>query len=57
MMSPHKILPRVETAYDLHAMSSAELNELAGEIRDVLCNLLSTRTAHFALARAFRMAP
>jgi len=47
-MSPHKILPRIESAHDLHSMSMAELNELAAEIRDVLCNLLSTRTAHFA---------
>lgn len=44
----HKILPRIESAIDLHGMSLAELGELADEIRDVLCNLLSTRTAHFA---------
>jgi len=44
----HKLLPKIETAHDLHRMSVAELNELAAEIRDVLCNLLSTRTAHFA---------
>jgi 1-deoxy-D-xylulose-5-phosphate synthase len=47
-MSPHKILPKIESAIDLHAMPIAELNELAAEIRDVLCNLLTTRTAHFA---------
>jgi 1-deoxy-D-xylulose-5-phosphate synthase len=29
-------------------MSVAELNQLAAEIRDVLCNLLQERTAHFA---------
>ena len=29
-------------------MSLADLNQLAEEIRDVLCNLLSTRSAHFA---------
>ena len=29
-------------------MSLAELKQLAAEIRDVLCNLLSTRSAHFA---------
>jgi 1-deoxy-D-xylulose-5-phosphate synthase len=44
----HKHLPKLESAFDLHRMSVAELNELAAEIRDVLCNLLSTRTAHFA---------
>jgi 1-deoxy-D-xylulose-5-phosphate synthase len=29
-------------------MGVAELEQLASEIRDVLCNLLATRTAHFA---------
>jgi 1-deoxy-D-xylulose-5-phosphate synthase len=29
-------------------MSTKELEQLATEIRDVLCNLLATRTAHFA---------
>jgi 1-deoxy-D-xylulose-5-phosphate synthase len=29
-------------------MSTQELEQLAAEIRDVLCNLLATRTAHFA---------
>ncbi len=47
-MSPHKILPKIESALDLHGMPVAELNALGDEIRDVLCNLLSTRTAHFA---------
>jgi 1-deoxy-D-xylulose-5-phosphate synthase len=44
----HKLLSKIESAHDLHRMSVAELNETAAEIRDVLCNLLSTRTAHFA---------
>jgi 1-deoxy-D-xylulose-5-phosphate synthase len=44
----HKLLPKIESAADLHRMSVSDLNLLAGEIRDVLCNLLSTRTAHFA---------
>ena len=47
-MSPHKLLPHIESAADLQKMSVAELNALSVEIRDVLCNLLSTRTAHFA---------
>src|SRR5687767_15610728 len=47
-MSPHKLLPKIESAEDLRTLSAAQLNELAAEIRDVLCNLLSTRTAHFA---------
>lgn len=44
----HKLLSQLESAADLHRMSQAELSQLGGEIRDVLCNLLSTRTAHFA---------
>jgi 1-deoxy-D-xylulose-5-phosphate synthase len=47
-MSKLKLLPKIESALDLHGMSVSQLNELGGEIRDVLCNLLSTRTAHFA---------
>src|SRR5215212_599057 len=44
----HKHLARLESAYALQKMSVAELTELAGEMRNVLCNLLSSRTAHFA---------
>lgn len=44
----HKILPSLETAEPLHEMSPGQLNDLADEIRDVLCNLLSHRSAHFA---------
>ena len=44
----HKLLSKIESAHDLHAMSVSQLRELAGEIREVLCNLLSARTAHFA---------
>jgi 1-deoxy-D-xylulose-5-phosphate synthase len=44
----HQLLSKIESAHDLHSMSVGELNMLAAEIRDVLCNLLSTRTAHFA---------
>ena len=47
-MSSLKLLPKIESAIDLKKMSIAQLNELGGEIRSVLCNLLSTRTAHFA---------
>lgn len=43
-----KHLEKIESALDLHGMSRLELDELAGEIRDVLCGLLSIRTAHFA---------
>lgn len=44
----HQLLPRIESALDLHSMSVAELTELGAEIRNVLCNLLASRTAHFA---------
>ncbi len=43
-----KHLEKLESAIDLHAMSRGELDQLAQEIRDVLCGLLSIRTAHFA---------
>ncbi len=44
----HPLLSQVESAEQLQHMSLAELSQLAEEIRDVLCNLLSTRSAHFA---------
>src|SRR5262245_32191710 len=47
-MTKHPLLSNLESAYALHGMSVAQLSQLAGEIRDVLCNLLEERTAHFA---------
>jgi 1-deoxy-D-xylulose-5-phosphate synthase len=44
----HPLLSKLESAHDLHGMSLAELTQLGDEIRDVLCNLLEERTAHFA---------
>jgi 1-deoxy-D-xylulose-5-phosphate synthase len=44
----HKLLPQIDTPRDLDRLTARELTELAAEIRDVLCNLLATRTAHFA---------
>lgn len=44
----HKILSQLESPQQLHSMKVRELKELADEIRQVLCNLLSERTAHFA---------
>ena len=44
----HEILARLESAEPLGHMSTQELEKLGVEIRDVLCNLLATRTAHFA---------
>jgi len=44
----HPLLSSIQSAADLHRFSLPQLEELAAEIRDVLCNLLATRTAHFA---------
>ena len=44
----HERLAKLESALDLHGMSAKELEEVGSEIRDVLCNLLSDRSAHFA---------
>ncbi|RMF43991.1 MAG: 1-deoxy-D-xylulose-5-phosphate synthase [Planctomycetota bacterium] len=43
-----KLLEQITSATDLHGLSVRELNQLADEIREVLCGLLSIRTAHFA---------
>jgi len=48
MNAMHKLLASVHSPAVLRSMSLAELNQLADEIRDVLCNLLGTRSAHFA---------
>src|SRR5258708_2062652 len=47
-MTQGPLLSQLESAYDLHSMSVAQLSHLAAEIRDALCNLLEDRTAHFA---------
>lgn len=47
-MSQFPILEKIESAADLQSMSLAELEQAAQEIRQVLCGLLSIRTAHFA---------
>lgn len=47
-MTKHSLLSGLHSAADLHGMSVADLNQLGDEIRDVLCNLLAERTAHFA---------
>ncbi len=43
-----KLLESLTSAADLQKMSLPELNQLADEIRNRLCGLLSIRTAHFA---------
>ena len=42
------ILPTIESPMQLHKMSVEELKQVADEIRDVLCQLMSQRPAHFA---------
>lgn len=44
----HEILSRLDSSEELQRMSVEQLESLAVEIRDVLCNLMTTRTAHFA---------
>ncbi len=44
----HKILSQLDSPRKLQGLSKAELNQLAAEVRQVLCNLVSTRSAHFA---------
>ncbi len=44
----NQLLPSIQSPLELHAMSSKQLEQVAGEIRDTLCNLLSLRAAHFA---------
>lgn len=43
-----RLLSQIESPLDLRGLSNKKLAELAGEMRDVLCNLVSKRTAHFA---------
>ncbi len=42
------ILPTITSPRDLDGLSIVETERLAGEIRDTLCNLVSSRSAHFA---------
>jgi len=43
-----KLLPTIQSPLQLHEMGLAQLDQVAGEIRETLCNLLSHRAAHFA---------
>lgn len=51
-MSPaareHRLLSQLESPFDLRGYSPADLELLADEIRDVMCNLVTHRSAHFA---------
>ena len=44
----HPLLASLASAEPLRDFSRQQLAAVAAEIRDVLCNLLATRTAHFA---------
>ncbi|MBT6722901.1 MAG: 1-deoxy-D-xylulose-5-phosphate synthase [Planctomycetaceae bacterium] len=44
----HPILSKLQSPLELHEMSVADLDQTAAEICDVMCDLLSERSAHFA---------
>ena len=44
----HKLLSTIASPENLRELSASQLEQVAQEIREVLCNLLATRTAHFA---------
>lgn len=48
MKKTQKLLPGLESPRDLDKFSLPQLERLADEIRDVLCNLVAARSAHFA---------
>ncbi len=43
-----RLLSQIESPRDLKRLKRAELEQLAAEMREALCNLVSDRTAHFA---------
>lgn len=47
-MTSMQILPRIHSPHDLQTLSNPELLQLAEEIREALCHVVQTRTAHFA---------
>ncbi|NQT36393.1 MAG: 1-deoxy-D-xylulose-5-phosphate synthase, partial [Planctomycetes bacterium] len=42
------LLPSIASPDDLKGLSRKQLEQLAGEMREALCKLVRTRTAHFA---------
>jgi 1-deoxy-D-xylulose-5-phosphate synthase len=44
----NELLSRIDSPADLKKFTPGELEQLAGEMREALCNVVSTRTAHFA---------
>lgn len=47
-MTTSPLLPSIQTPQDLRGLTLPQLERLAGEMREVLCNLVSCRSAHFA---------
>ena len=47
-MTTKPILPTIHSPHDLAGLSLPQLERLATEMREVLCNLVSCRSAHFA---------
>ena len=47
-MTTNPILPTIHSPHDLAQLSLPQLERLATEMREVLCNLVSCRSAHFA---------
>jgi 1-deoxy-D-xylulose-5-phosphate synthase len=47
-LGEHPLLASLQDAMPLRTFTPKQLESVAAEIRDVLCNLLATRTAHFA---------
>ncbi len=43
-----QILPRIASPLDLRGLSDSQLKQLADEIREALCTVVTDRTAHFA---------
>jgi 1-deoxy-D-xylulose-5-phosphate synthase len=48
LLNTEPLLPKILTPQDLQALSLPQLERLATEMREVLCNLVSCRSAHFA---------
>ena len=47
-MTKQQLLPSIQSPHDLRGLSLPQLEKLADEMREVLCNLVSCRSAHFA---------
>lgn len=47
-MTKAPILPKIHSPEDLRELTLPQLERLAAEMREVLCNLVSCRSAHFA---------